>query len=329
MEIIIAENVYKSYDDVQALNGASLHVGKGEILALLGPNGAGKTTLVRCLATLLQPDSGTLTIGGYDVLKERSKVRQIIGLSGQYSAVDEQLTGRENLMMVGRLYHMKAADVRKRADHLLEQFSLQDAANRPVKTYSGGMRRRLDLAASIIVDPLVLFLDEPTTGLDPQARKGLWNFIRQLVTDGTTLLLTTQYLEEADYLADNIVLIDEGAVIAEGTADELKARLASDVIEFMPDDVAQAQEATSAVAHIGHSAPQIDEQSGMITLTVDKGSASLVDVVRVLDEHQIGIADMSLRRPSLDDVFLNLTQSDADASTTPDEQKDEAAPKPA
>ncbi|NDJ35347.1 MAG: ATP-binding cassette domain-containing protein [Chloroflexi bacterium] len=308
METIVAENVYKAYGEVQALNGVSLSVPKGQILGLLGPNGAGKTTLVRCLTTLLVPDSGTLTIGGYDVLTEKDKVRQIIGLSGQYSAVDEQLTGRENLIMVGRLYHLDPANVRNRADELLAQFSLEDAANRPVKTYSGGMRRRLDLAASVIADPPVLFLDEPTTGLDPYARKESWNFIRKLVTEGTTLLLTTQYLEEADYLADNIVLINKGEVAAEGTADELKANLASDVIEFRPEDRDQRQAALEAVSAFGHDDPQIDEETGLITVAVDEGSKSLMEVVRALDQKGIAIGDLSLRRPSLDDVFLSLTQ---------------------
>jgi ABC-2 type transport system ATP-binding protein len=308
MQTIVAEDVYKSYGDVQALNGVSIAVPRGEILGLLGPNGAGKTTLVRCLTTLLRPDSGSLSIGGFDVLREKDKVRQIIGLSGQYSAVDEQLTGRENLTMVGRLYHMNPSDAQQRARDLLSRFSLDDAANRPVKTYSGGMRRRLDLAASVIADPPVLFLDEPTTGLDPQARKELWNFIQKLVTEGTTLLLTTQYLEEADYLADNIVLINKGEVAAEGTADELKANLASDVIEFRLEDAGKQQAALEAVANFGHDEPQLDEETSTITLSVDEGSKSVVEVVRALDSADIAIDDLSLRRPSLDDVFLSLTQ---------------------
>jgi ABC-2 type transport system ATP-binding protein len=310
MDTIIAEDVYKSYGDVQALNGVSLRVPEGQILGLLGPNGAGKTTLVRCLTTLLNPDSGKLQIGGYNVLKNKDEVRQIIGLSGQYSAVDEQLTGHENLTMIGRLYHMNRKDASQRAKKLLEKFSLDDSAHRPAKTYSGGMRRRLDLAASVIARPPILFLDEPTTGLDPQARKELWNFIQELVTEGTTLLLTTQYLEEADYLADNIVLINKGQVAAEGTADELKAELASDVIEFRPEDDSRTQEAADAVAHLGNGDVQINEQTGMITLPVQKGSESLMDVVRTLDNNDIAVADMQLRRPSLDDVFLNLTQTE-------------------
>lgn len=313
MDAIVAEDVHKSYGDVTALDGVSIRVPQGQILGLLGPNGAGKTTLVRCLTTLLEPDRGTLTIGGFDLGREKGKVRQIIGLSGQYSAVDEQLTGRENLVMVGRLYHMSRSDAQKQATKLLEQFSLTDAADRPVKTYSGGMRRRLDLAASVIVAPPVLFLDEPTTGLDPSARKELWNFIKKLATEGTTLLLTTQYLEEADFLADNIVLITRGSVAAEGTADELKASLASDVIEVRPEREHDRERAMKLMAELGKDEPQLDEATGLISMMVEEGSKSLMQVVRVLDQNKIEIADISLRRPSLDDVFLSMTAEEEES----------------
>ncbi|MCY3976982.1 MAG: ATP-binding cassette domain-containing protein, partial [Chloroflexi bacterium] len=229
---IIAENVVKHFGDVKALDGVSIAAEPGKVLGLLGPNGAGKTTLVRILATLLKPDSGKVIVGGLDVLRQKQHVREIIGLAGQYAAVDEILTGRENLVMVGRLYHMAARTAKQRAAELLEQFALTDAADRSVKTYSGGMRRRLDLAASMVAHPNILFLDEPTTGLDARARIAMWATIRQLVSDGTTLLLTTQYLEEADELADQIVVIDQGRVIAEGTADQLKANMAADFIDI-------------------------------------------------------------------------------------------------
>lgn len=306
---ITAENVYKTYGaDIQALAGVDLHVKHGEVLGLLGPNGAGKTTLVRILTTLLKPTSGNLTVEGINVLEHPEQVRQVIGLAGQYPAVDEQLTGRENLVMVGQLYHFSRRDAKARANDLLARFTLEDAADRPVKTYSGGMRRRLDLAASIVGRPRILFLDEPTTGLDPRTRKNMWDFIKELVKDGTTILLTTQYLEEADVLADRIVLIDKGRVAAEGTSDELKTRFASDFLELRVADFDRLAEARDLVTPIGQDTPQVEENSGLITMPVDNGASSLVEAVRLLDSAGIVISDISLRRPSLDDVFLALTE---------------------
>lgn len=305
---IIVEDVYKSYGEVKALNGVSLTAPAGRVLGLLGPNGAGKTTLVRILTTLLQPDSGHVEVEGINVLQQPDQVRSVIGLAGQYPAVDEQLTGRENLVMVGQLYHMGGRDAKARAKELLRRFTLDDAADRPVKTYSGGMRRRLDLAASIVSNPRVLFLDEPTTGLDPRTRIDLWNFIRELVNDGTTLLLTTQYLEEADELADRIVVIDDGRAIAEGTADELKTRLASDVVQLsLTSDTDQAM-VLKLLENFGRGELQFDQQTGVIRVPVDDGARSLIEIVRVLDREQIDVDDIALRRPTLDDVFLSLTE---------------------
>lgn len=313
---IVVEDVYKSYGDVLALDGVSFRAEEGKVLGLLGPNGAGKTTIVRIITTLLKPDSGTVTVADIDVLRDPAAARQVFGLAGQYPTVDEQLTGRENLVMVGELYHMPRREARQRARDLLKRFTLEDAANRPVKTYSGGMRRRLDLAASIVARPQVLFLDEPTTGLDPRTRKDLWNFIRELVSDGTTLLLTTQYLEEADQLADRIVVMDKGRDIAEGTADELKAQLASDFIELRVQDAANTERALNALKTVGRKAPQLDRQTNLITVPVDNGAYAVADVVRALDNEGIHIGDLTMRRPSLDDVFLTLTGEE----TSEDEQ---------
>lgn len=304
---IEVENVSKAFGDVKALNGIDLVAPEGQVLGLLGPNGAGKTTLVRIITTLLQPDSGSVQMAGIDVLKYPERVRPLFGLAGQYPAVDEHLTGRENLAMVGQLYHFSRKVARTRAQALLEQFTLTDAGDRPVKTYSGGMRRRLDLAASIVAAPRILLLDEPTTGLDPRTRIDMWNAIRQLVADGTTLLLTTQYLEEADVLADRIVLIDNGRTIAEGTSDELKARLAKDVVELRVSNQADIAQTLTLLAGIGRESATEDEHNHVISLPVENGAQSLVEVVRVLDGANIAIADIALRRPSLDDVFLTLT----------------------
>ena len=304
---IIAEDVMKHYGDVKALDGVSIAAEPGKVLGLLGPNGAGKTTLVRILTTLLKPDSGSVAVGGIDVLRHKQSVREIIGLAGQYAAVDEILTGRENLVMVGQLYHMSRKLAKQRAAELLERFALSDAADRSVKTYSGGMRRRLDLAASIVARPQILFLDEPTTGLDARARMQMWDTIRELVSDGTTLLLTTQYLEEADELADQIVVIDHGQVIARGTADELKSNLASDFIDITIHDPDHTAMAAEALAAISVDAPQTDEVRGHVVIDVENGAQSIAEVVRLLDSRDIHIDTLNMRRPSLNDVFLSIT----------------------
>jgi ABC-2 type transport system ATP-binding protein len=316
-DVIRASGLVKIYGKVRALDGLDLAVPEGTILGLLGPNGAGKTTAVRILTTLLQPDQGTAMVAGIDVIKEPGKVRAQLGLSGQYAAVDEYLTGYENLDMVGRLYGLGRKISKDRARELLEQFSLADAGDRPVKTYSGGMRRRLDLAGALVAQPPVLFLDEPTTGLDPRSRTDMWEVITGLVKGGTTLLLTTQYLEEADQLADNIVVIDHGKAIAEGTADQLKAQVGGERIEIIvasADDLASAHTVLSAL--IGESV-EIDDHSRRITAPVTDGASILMEALRRLDAEHIKLSDVALRRPTLDDVFLTLTgraseESDAD-----------------
>lgn len=304
---IKASGLAKAYGDVVALNGIDIEVEQGTVLGLLGPNGSGKTTTVRILATLLQADSGTASVGGFDVATQPDEVRSVIGLTGQYAAVDEYLTGRENLELFGRLFHLSKFDAAKRAAELLDRFDLSDAADRGIKGYSGGMRRRLDLAASLIGRPNVLFLDEPTTGLDPRSRQGMWEVIEDLISEGTTVLLTTQYLEEADQLANRIVVLDHGNVIAKGTSNELKSQVGGDRIEIVVESVGDVANAAGLIQEFG-SAPAITEDlTKTILLPVAGGSTAIVNIVRKLDENKISIADIALRRPTLDDVFLSLT----------------------
>jgi ABC-2 type transport system ATP-binding protein len=315
MDVITAEGLVKVYRgrrgsrEVRALDGVDLSVAEGTVLGLLGPNGAGKTTTVRILATLLRPDAGRATIYGHDVVREAQKIRSLMGLSGQYAAVDENLTARENLWMFGRLYQLPSREARTRAATLLEQFDLADAADRVVKTYSGGMRRRLDLAAALIGEPRLLFLDEPTTGLDPRSRLGMWEVIRDLVRRGTTLLLTTQYLEEADELADLIAVVDHGRIIARGTADELKRQVGGERVEVVVRDQARVARATELMHALDTTAPNVhlDEHSRRLSMATNGGADALVRLVRELAAEHIEIDDIALHRPTLDDVFLTLT----------------------
>ena len=306
MKTVEAKHLIKTYrnGEVKALNDLSLDVEEGTVLGVLGPNGAGKTTTVRILATLLKPDSGSATVAGIDVIKYPEKVREVIGLSGQYAAVDETLTGWDNLVMFGRLYHLGRKKSVDRANELLERFDLTEAARRPITTYSGGMRRRLDLAASLIVRPKVLFLDEPTTGLDPRGRQDMWSVIQELVTGGVTVLLTTQYLEEADQLADDIAVIDRGTVIARGTSDALKTQVGGEKLEITVEnsDIAITQEIVTRVS--GHSA-YVNTRT--VSAPVVNGSQDLMEALRALADAKIHPLDIGLRRPSLDDVFLSLT----------------------
>jgi len=309
---IHAEGLVKTFGDVRALDGVDLDVPEGTVLGLLGPNGAGKTTTVRVLTTLLKPDSGRAVVAGIDVLKHPNEVRRSIGLSGQFAAVDEYLTGRENLQMVGQLYQMNAKSAKARAGELLERFGLADAADRPAKTYSGGMRRRLDLAAALVVSPPVMFMDEPTTGLDPRNRQALWEVIQELVAGGTTLLLTTQYLEEADHLAHDICVVDHGKVIARGTSDELKARTGGERVEVVVHEremIPPAREvlARYGLAGIGHGDISVEEHTRRLTVPVAGGAKLLAEVIRDLDAVGVEIDDIGLRRPTLDDVFISLT----------------------
>jgi ABC-2 type transport system ATP-binding protein len=316
---VLVEGLVKTFGATKALDGLDLVVPRGSVLGLLGPNGAGKTTAVRVLSTLLRADSGRAEVAGVDVARDPQRVRQMIGLTGQFAAVDEYLTGRENLRMFGRLFHLSRADAARRADELLDRFDLADAGSRLAKTYSGGMRRRLDIASSLIAAPLVLFLDEPTTGLDPRSRLGMWDVIRDLVRDGTTILLTTQYLEEADALADSIAVIDAGRVIAQGTAAELKDQVGGTRLEVVVGNRAGLDAARDVLAEFGHDPVNVDDDELRVSVPVRSGTSVLAEVVRRLDASGVEIADLALRRPTLDDVFLKLTghaAADAEAAAT-------------
>jgi ABC-2 type transport system ATP-binding protein len=314
---IRAEGLTKQFGSVQALAGVDLAVPAGTVFGLLGPNGAGKTTAVRILTTILRPDGGRAEVLGLDVTAHPQAVRESIGLAGQFAAIDENLTGRENLQLVGRLAHLPKAVVRPRADELLERFGLTDAANRTTSTYSGGMRRRLDLAAALVHRPPVLFLDEPTTGLDPASRSDLWSVIEELVSEGATLLLTTQYLEEADRLADRIAVIDGGTVIAEGTPAELKSGLGSTVVDMAFDDPASAHRAAAALEAGGEGTAKLE--GSRLELPVDDGARALVRVLRTVDDAGTTPATLAVREPSLDDVFLSLTGRRAESNPEPAE----------
>lgn len=306
--VISVKNLKKQFGDLVVLDGINLQVEKGTMLALLGPNGAGKTTTIRILSTLLQPDSGEVLVNGMDVVHDAGKVRSSIGLTGQYAAVDEYLTGRENLEMMGRLYHLSKADSKRRAQELLEQFDLVEASRRIAKTYSGGMRRRLDLAASLVATPPIIFLDEPTTGLDPRSRLAMWAVIEQLMADGATILLTTQYLEEADKLADRIAVIDHGKVIAEGTSDELKSKVGKDRLELV---IKPESNFDAAVQTIGGESAKVYAEDRMISLATGGSVSELKTVLDKLEKAGIGIESLSLHKPTLDDVFLHLTGHEA------------------
>jgi oleandomycin transport system ATP-binding protein len=311
IDAISAEGLTKNFGKTRALAGIDLAARAGTVLGVLGPNGAGKTTAVRILTTLLQPDGGKAMVGGYDVVADAHRVRQLVGLTGQYASVDDGLTGTNNLVMIGRLLGLSRRDSRARAAELLARFDLSEAASRPVKTYSGGMRRRIDLAASLVGRPKVLFLDEPTTGLDPQARSDVWDMIRGLVTDGVTVLLTTQYLEEADQLADDIAVIDHGKVIATGTPDELKARVGGQVLEVVPADLSRLADVSAVLSGWASNTVQ-DPSARRVTIQLSKASV-LPGIVRQLDDSGIELAEFSLHKSSLDEVFLTLTGHHAEA----------------
>jgi ABC-2 type transport system ATP-binding protein len=307
MNAVTARGLVKHYGQVKALDGIDVSVPQGSVLGLLGPNGAGKTTVVRILTTLLRPDAGTAQVAGVDVLENPREVRRHIGLSGQFAAVDEYLTGFENLDMIGRLYHLGRKLSRARARELLAQFRLEEAGDRMAKTYSGGMRRRLDLAGALVASPPVLFLDEPTSGLDPRSRTDMWEVIQTLVAGGTSLLLTTQHLEEADLLANNIMVIDRGRVIAEGTADQLKAQVGGERLEITVSDGAQLAAARELLEPLGVGSASLNHHRRSLLMPVSGGAAVLTNALRTLDAAQIVLDDVGLRRPTLDDVFLTLT----------------------
>lgn len=317
---IVVSKLQKSYKELKVLQGITFSVKRGTVLALLGPNGAGKTTTIRILSTLLLPDDGQAVINGYDVVKQDAGARGSIGLTGQYAAVDEYLTGAENLFMIGRLYRMSKADASARTEELLRQFDLVAASTRPVKTYSGGMRRRLDLAMSLIASPPIIFLDEPTTGLDPRSRLAMWEMIKRLVAQGTTVLLTTQYMDEADQLADEIVVIDNGKVIAEGTPDQLKAKVGSDRLELM---IAKKSDFAKARKLIDGKDVQVDAERTVISITTKRGVEDLKQILQHLEVAKIKVESVELRRPTLDDVFLSLTGHGAtqEQAETPDTKK--------
>ncbi|MEA2686668.1 MAG: type transport system ATP-binding protein [Actinomycetota bacterium] len=327
--IVEAHGLTKRFKTTEALAGLDLTAERGKVTAVLGPNGAGKTTFVRMIATLLQPDAGTLTVAGIDALAEPAKVRRAIGLAGQTAAVEGAMSGRENLELVGRLFGHDPKQARASAQVVLERLGLADAANRLVRTYSGGMRRKLDLGASLVGAPELLLLDEPTTGLDPRSRNELWDIIRDLVASGTDVLLTTQYLDEADHLASHIAIIDQGKVIAEGTSDQLKSLGGDDVIQVHVADAADLDRTVAALAPLGSERPRVDVPTRSITVAVKEGSAQLLEAVRVLDSIGVAVADVGLRRATLDEVFLKLTgrpaeagpEGDADASGAPSGRK--------
>jgi ABC-2 type transport system ATP-binding protein len=316
---IEAEGLRKTYGEVEALRGVDLAAPTGSVLGVLGPNGAGKTTAVRILSTLIRPDAGTARVAGIDVVADPFGVRRNIGVAGQYASVDEYLSGQENLEMIGRLYHLSAKEAKARASELLRDFRLEDAADRPAKTYSGGMRRRLDLAGALVVRPPVVFLDEPTTGLDPRSRGDMWQVITDLVADGTTVLLTTQYLEEADQLAHDIVVIDHGEVIARGDADALKAQVGGERLVVTIAEGDRLADVAGSLRPLGIGEAEVDDHTRTLTLPVTTGTTALVEAVHLLGDAGVTVQDIGIRRPTLDDAFLTLTGHRAEESDTSEE----------